>query len=185
MIEQVQAGEMFTLCLMAIALSMDAFSVCIGLGMRGIRLKQIAKISILTGFFHMLMPFKGMLIGRYLSHFMGKFTIAIGGGLLIVFGLHMIYSSLFERERSSWISTTSWGLLLFAFGVSVDSFSVGLSLGFFPLNFWLSILFFGMGGLFLTMLGLLIGRKVNRLVGGYGEALGGIILFVFGIKFLL
>lgn len=180
-----QPGEILTLCFMAFALGMDAFSVCIGLGMKGIRLRDVAKISLLNGFFHMFMPLVGILIGRYLSTYMGDLTIIIGGSLLILFGLNMIYSSAFGEEKDSWVSIRGWGLFLFTIGVSVDSFSVGLSLGLFSINMWLSIFCFGLAGIILTACGLLIGRRVSFILGEYGEAIGGIILLVFGIKFLL
>jgi putative Mn2+ efflux pump MntP len=183
--EVMQLGEILTLCLMAIALGMDAFSVSIGLGMQGLRLRFIAKVSVINGLFHMLMPLLGILIGRYLSHYLGKLAIHIGGILLIFFGIQMIYSSFFNKEKDSWVSTTVWGIILFSLGVSLDAFSVGLSLGFFAVNMWVSILFFGVSGLVLTALGLLLGRKVSGWMGEYSEALGGMILLVFGIKFLV
>lgn len=180
-----EIGELVTVGLMALALSMDAFSVCLGLGMKGIRLRQVAKLSMLIGFFHMLMPFIGIQVGLYLSYFVGSLTFFLGGCLLIVFGLNMIYSSLLGVERNSWLRNTGWSVLLLAFGVSMDSFSIGLSLGLFSVNVWLSIFCFGLASLCLTAIGLIIGRKVNRLIGEYGELVGGIILLVFGIRFLL
>jgi putative Mn2+ efflux pump MntP len=36
----------------------------------------------------------------------------------------------------------------------------------------------------MSVLGLLLGRKVSRSLGGYGEALGGVILLAFGLLFL-
>jgi putative Mn2+ efflux pump MntP len=183
--EYIQLGEILTLCLMSIALGMDAFSMSIGLGMQGLRLRFIAKISLVNGLFHMLMPLFGMLIGRYLSHYLGNMAVSIGGILLIFFGIQMIYSSFFNAEKDSWVSTTAWGILLFSFGVSLDAFSVGLSLGFFDVNIWVTVIFFGVAGFGLTALGLLLGRKVGGWLGEYSEAFGGMILLVFGIKFLV
>lgn len=183
--EQFQLGEFLTLCFMAFALGMDAFSMSIGIGMQGMRLRLIAKISLINGLFHMIMPLFGILIGRYLSHYLGNLAVTMGGILLIGFGIHMIYSSFFKSDSRSWISTTLWGICLFSIGVSIDAFSVGLSLGFFLINTWLTIVIFGMAGLGLSAAGLLLGRKVGGWIGEYSEAIGGIILLVFGIKFLV
>lgn len=180
-----QLGEWITLCLMAFALGMDAFSVCIAVGMQGIRLLHVAKISLVNGVFHMIMPLIGILLGRSLSTILGNFTIFLGGGLLVFFGLHMIYHALFKQEKMTWLGQTNWGLVLFALGVSVDSFSVGLTLGLFAIHIWLAVCLFGLFGMLLTMLGLLLGRKVGSWAGGYGQIFGGIILVVLGIKFLL
>jgi putative Mn2+ efflux pump MntP len=178
-------GEFLTLCLMAIALGMDAFSVSIGLGMQGLRLRQVMKISLLIGFFHMIMPLLGIMIGRYLSAYMGSLTVTIGGILLILFGIHMIYSSVTGQERDSWFSSTGWGLILFSIGVSLDGFSVGLSLGLFAVNTWLTSIIFGLFGVGMTAIGLLLGRKLGAWIGKYGEVVGGMILLAFGVEFLL
>lgn len=183
--DQYELGELLTLCFMAFALGMDAFSMSIGLGMQGMRLRLIAKISLINGFFHMFMPFLGILIGRYLSHFLGSLAVKMGGILLILFGIHMFYSSFFRADTKSWISTTLLGICLFSIGVSIDAFSVGLSLGFFIVNEWLTVMIFGIAGLGLTAVGLLLGRKAGGWIGEYSEAVGGIILLVFGIKFLV
>lgn len=181
-----QLGEILTLCVMAIALGMDAFSMSIGLGLKGMRLRKVAQISLLNGIFHIIMPCLGIIVGRFLSGFMGEIAVTIGGVLLILFGLHMIYASLFdEEEETSWINDSGWGLLLFSIGVSMDGFSVGLSLGMFAVNTVLTLLFFGFFGFFMTACGLLLGRKLGNWIGQYSEVLGGMILLAFGIKFLI
>lgn len=58
-------GEVFTLSLMAFALGMDAFSVSLGMGMASIRLKQIVKVGLTVGLFHIWMPLIGMLTGNF------------------------------------------------------------------------------------------------------------------------
>jgi putative Mn2+ efflux pump MntP len=180
-----QLGEFLTLCLMAVALGMDAFSMSLGLGMKGIRYLHMIKVSLFNGLFHILMPFLGIVVGRYLSSFLGDLAIIFGGVLLIFFGINMIYSSLFKEEENSWVSSSGWGLILFSIGVSMDGFSVGLSLGMFSVNLWLAIMLFGLSGCVLTALGLLLGRKISGHVGEYSETIGGMILLAFGIKFLI
>jgi manganese efflux pump family protein len=183
--DSVHIGEIITVCLMAIALGMDSFSVSLGIGMSRAGEKQIWLISAVNGVFHMIMPFLGILTGRYLTDVVGQLAVYIGGSILVFFGVHMLFSSFMRCESVSWVSTTGWGIVLFSIGVSLDSFSVGLSLGLFFVNMWLSILLFGLAAALLTALGLVIGRKTGRWVGGYSEACGGIILIAFGIKFLL
>lgn len=69
--------------------------------------------------------------------------------------------------------------------MSLDSFSVGLSLGIFGARTFLTIIVFGVVSMLLTWLGLLLGRRVQGWLGSYSEALGGSILLAFGIKLLL
>jgi putative Mn2+ efflux pump MntP len=178
-------GQLLTILIMAIALGMDAFSLGIGIGMKGIRLFDILKISLVIGFFHIVMPLMGMFMGHYVSSLLGGVAAAAGGGLLILLGSHMIYSSLRGDAVQSFDHRTLWGLLVFALSVSIDSFSVGVSMGMFSGDLMLTVVLFGLFGLVMSMAGLLLGRNVANWVGEYGEAVGGVILVVFGIKFLL
>jgi putative Mn2+ efflux pump MntP len=131
----------------------------------------MVKISIVIGFFHVIMPLMGMFTGQYVGSLLGDVATAIGGLLLVLLGSHMVYSSLRGEAIPSFDHRTLWGLFVFSLSVSMDSFSVGLSLGMFATD--------------ILVTGLLLGRHMGSWVGDYGEALGGIILLAFGLKFLL
>lgn len=179
------AGELLTLILMAFALGMDAFSVGLGMGMFNLRLRQIFKIGMTIGIFHVWMPLLGMIAGKFLSDQFGTIATYIGGGLLFVLGLQMIWSSFKNDEEGSVITPVGIGLMVFAFSVSLDSFSVGLTLGIYKAKTALVLICFGIAATLLTWCGLLIGRKVQDWMGQYSEALGGSILLAFGLKLLL
>ncbi|WP_343796692.1 manganese efflux pump MntP family protein [Bacillus carboniphilus] len=169
---------------MAFALGMDAFSIGLGMGMIKLRLKQIVLIGLTVGLFHVWMPLLGMMAGRYLSDTFGQVASYAGGLLLIILGLQMFWAS-FQAEESSPIRPVGMGLMVFALSVSLDSFSVGLTLGIYGAKTIVAVICFGLAATLLTWIGLLLGRKVQGLLGQYSEALGGSILFVFGIKLLL
>lgn len=176
-------GELVTLLIMAVALGMDAFSVGLGMGMFKLRLKRIFKIGLAIGGFHAIMPLLGMLIGDYLSDYFGKLATMAGGVLLLLLGAQMIYSTFFGGPEAI-VEPIGIGLLLFSLSVSLDSFSVGLSLGIYGARMWLTVFLFGVVSAFLTWIGLLMGRKFQGWIGTYGEMFGGCILFVFGLKLL-
>ncbi|WP_071460996.1 manganese efflux pump MntP [Bacillus massilinigeriensis] len=177
-------GELITLLLMAFALSMDAFSVGLGMGMISLSKRQIFKIGLIIGFFHMLMPLIGIVVGSFLSDQFGAIAGYIGGGLLVLMGMQMIRSG-FNTDGDSIITPVGSGLILFALSVSLDSFSVGLTLGIYGARTILVIACFGAASAILSWAGLLIGRKVKGVLGSYGEVLGGSILLVMGLKLLL
>lgn len=179
----VEFGELLTIGLMAFALGMDAFSVGLGMGMFKLRLKQVFKIGVIVGLFHVLMPLLGIVAGRFLSDKFGEIAAYIGGGLLILLGLQMLWSSL-QKEDESLITPVGFGLFIFAVSVSLDSFSVGLTLGIFGAKTILVLSLFGIGAAVLTWIGLLIGRKVQGWLGSYSVSLGGAILLAFGIKLI-
>ena len=78
--------------MIAFALSMDAFSLGDGVGMVGIRLREIVKVSITIGLFHMAMPLVGIVVGVYLSELVGDIAVFIGGGVLMAIGVHMLWN---------------------------------------------------------------------------------------------
>jgi manganese efflux pump family protein len=180
-----KTGQLLTLLIMALALGMDAFSLGVGIGMRGIRLRDILKLSTVIALFHILMPLAGIWTGRYVSTLLGSVATTVAGGLLLLLGSHMVYSSLRGDSVTSINHRTVWGILLFALSVSIDSFSVGVSLGVFAVDIWLTVLLFGLFGGVMSILGLLLGRRVSSSLGGYGEACGGVILLTFGLLFLI
>ncbi len=175
--------EIVTLSIMAFAVGMDAFSVSLGLGIYKLRLRQIFYIGLTIGLFHMLMPLIGIFTGHLLSGTFGKITDFIGGALLVFIGLQMLSSS-FSKEEGTIITPAGWGSLLFGLVVSLDSFSAGLSLGMFGVRVIAAVICFGAVSTLLTWCGLLLGRKVQHLIGAYGELLGGSILIAFGIKLI-
>jgi putative Mn2+ efflux pump MntP len=178
------AGQLAAIILMALALGMDAFSLGIGIGMKGVRLWDVLKLSSVIALFHVLMPLAGMMTGHYVSALLGGVATSAAGALLLLLGCHMIYSSLRGEQVDSIDHRTGWGLLIFSLSVSIDSFSVGVSLGMFSAHLLVTVLMFGFFGGLMSILGLMLGRRVSRSLGGYGEAFGGAILLAFGILFL-
>ncbi|WP_144560242.1 manganese efflux pump MntP [Shouchella miscanthi] len=176
--------EIVTIMIMAAALGMDAFSVTLGMGMLGLTGKQVFRIGLTIGAFHVFMPLLGMITGQWLS---GKYDVIatyIGGGLLLVIGVQMLLAS-FSEEENSKLRPVGIGLLLFALGVSLDSFSAGLSFGILGTKVMLTVVSIGAVSMVLAWLGLLIGSKFHKLIGSYGELLGGVILIGFGLKIML
>jgi putative Mn2+ efflux pump MntP len=179
----VAIGEIITLFVMAFALGMDAFSIGLGMGMVSLRYRQIFKIGLLIGLFHIVMPLLGMSIGKQLTLYFGDVATIIGGCLLLWLGIQMVFSS-FHPSEEPFVTPIGYGLLLFAISVSLDSFSVGLSLGIFGARVLITILLFGIMSTLLTWMGLIMGRKFQKWLGSYSEALGGCILVGFGLKLL-
>ncbi|WP_223829517.1 manganese efflux pump MntP [Paenibacillus arenilitoris] len=178
------AGQLLTLLIIALALGLDAFSLGLGIGLKGIRLPDVLKLGAVIALFHVLMPLAGMFAGHYVSGLLGDVASTAAGILLVLLGGHMIYSSLRGEAVQSFDHRSLWGLLVLAISVSVDSFSVGITLGMFAANIWATILLFGLFGGLLSIMGLLLGRKVSGNLGEYGEACGGAILLVFGVLFI-
>lgn len=179
-----QSGQLATILIMAVALGLDAFSLGIGVGMRGIRLRHVLGISVMIAFFHMLMPLLGLFAGRYVGALLGQVTGPAAGGLLALLGIHMIWNS-FQKEESQPVNhATLFGMLLFSLSVSIDSFSVGVSLGMFVNDALLIVATFGAVGGLMSIMGLMLGREAGSRLGEFGEMAGGMILLAFGLMFI-
>ncbi|MGO4547559.1 manganese efflux pump MntP family protein [Paenibacillus sp. 2TAB23] len=181
---QLQAGQLLTLLIIALALGLDAFSLGLGIGLKGIRLRDILKLGVVIALFHVIMPLAGIYTGQYVGVLLGSVATTAAGVLLVLLGGHMIYSSLRGDAVQSFDHKSLWGLLVLSLSVSIDSFSVGITLGMFAANMWTTVLMIGVLGGLMSVCGLLLGRKVSGNLGEYGEAIGGGILFVFGILFI-
>ncbi len=171
--------------LLAIALGMDAFSLGIGLGLQKISWKNIFKISITIGIFHIIMPLVGLVSGKYLATYVGNIAEPIGGIILVILGSNMLWSAVIGVKNNKLDYSNLFGLILIAFSVSIDALSTGFSLGLNSLSLCSVIFIFGFFGTVMSGLGLYLGNKINILAGDYGEIFGGIVLIIIGIKFLV
>lgn len=174
----------WALIMMGLALGMDAFSISLGMGMYSIRARRMFWIGLVVGLFHVLMPLVGILVGEHLSTAFGEIAKVLGGAILLILGVRMIYVGIFKQDEPL-MSPTGIGLFFFAFSVSLDSFSAALSLGIIGLNRIAVISIFGLCATLLTWAGFLIGRKFQGMLGGVSEVMGGGILFAVGLHMIM
>ena len=180
-------NDALEILMMALALGMDAFSLAVGVGLKGIDRNRAIFLCFAIGFFHIVLTLIGIYAGMLLQGVLGTLAKWFGSFLLFGLGLHMLYSTLFAKEEdASSLNTTYTGMILFAIGVSIDALSVGFSLGLRSTAYGIvSAATFGIVGLVMCGGGLVIGRRVNRLAGTAGEIFGAIILLGYGVYFLL
>lgn len=167
---------------LAVALGLDAFSVCLGIGLQPLRLKKIFIIGLWIGTFHIFMPLLGLWVGTFLVDWAANFTELISGLLLFGLGIHMIIYTFAEdygHQRRLIVDGTA--LIMLAFSVSLDSFPVGISLGMSGIATMLTLLLFGMVTTVMVWTSLIIGKKIQSNYGRSFEWLGGFILCLLGL----
>ena len=165
--------------LTALALSLDAFSLSIIYGtiIREKNKRLILAISV--GLFHFFMPLLGYLLGNIFVLNLIKNTNIISFIIFIFLGLEMF----FNKDEEQIISLTkATNILLFAFTVSIDSFSVGIVLS--NKNILIPIMLFSTVSFLFTFVGLVIGNKLDNLLGKYTTKLGGLILILLSFYYL-
>lgn len=179
-------SDSLPLIFMALALSMDAFSVSLGLGMQFLPWRLIFLIGLVFGLFHVAFPILGILFGVLLSEGFGQIAHLLSGALLILVGFHMFFSAFSEggdRKKPSF-KASRLSIILLGITVSADSLPIGLSLGLRGVKTALALFFFGLFSTLFTWTGLVLGRQVKGFLHAYSELLGGSILLSFGLYLL-
>lgn len=167
-----------TILLIAISLSMDAFSLALIYGISGISKKQRLALSIIVGIYHFIMPLNGLMLGIFIDNIKFINLDIIASVILIYIGIDLIISNFKEEET---ISLSRIGLLIFGLSVSIDSLTVGIGLKAITDNYLLASLTFSMCSMFFTYLGLVLGNLIGSRIGAYSKVAGGIILIVIAI----
>jgi len=171
------------LLLVAIALGTDAFSLAIGIGMRGVRNRQIWILSGTVFLFHVVMPLIGVVLGQLLGELVGKYAVWIGAGVIILIGLNMVRQSLMPGESILETSLEGWGLFILGLSVSLDALSVGLGLGALSVQtLQITAGTIGIVAGLMTATGLIFGRYLGQWFGTRAEFVGGLVLIAVGIK---
>ncbi len=169
---------MWLIFLIAVSLSMDAFSLSLMYGTLGMSKSDICKLSFITGFFHLFMPFLGCLIGMNFVFLNSSFIIFI---ILFLIGVSMVINS-FKDEEVKTLNLK--GMFLFALAVSIDSFSVGITLKNFSDLWFFAPLIFSLVSGFFTFWGLILGGSIKKIFGAIATILGGLCLIVIAFYFL-
>lgn len=169
--------------IIAISLSMDTFSLSIIYGTLGMNKKEILSLSTLVGIFHFFMPLLGNCIGELILKHLPIESSTFAGIIFFVIAFQMVVS-LFKNEEVKRITSFS-SFLLFAFTVSIDSFSVGIGLNAILLNHFLATTIFMIVSFTFTFLGLYMGKKLKNYFGKIATLLGSVILFILSIYYIL
>lgn len=178
---------MLEIFLLAFALSMDAFAVSIGLGVKSQNFsKSLAfKVALLFGFFQALMPLFGYLASIGLGTFITSVDHWIAFALLGVIGGKMLYESFQEGTEDEITVITNKVLLMLAIATSIDAMAAGFTLNLIDMNTFLSMLIIGVVTFVFSFLGVFIGTKGGTFLEDKAEKIGGIILIGIGLKILI
>lgn len=167
---------------MAIGLSMDAFSLALAYGTTKIPINKKVLLSITVGIFHFFMPKLGALIGtELLLNYIAKANYLVG----IIFLILAIEMLLSRKEEKTGSITNMISIILFSFTVSIDSFSVGIALSLTTTDINSPCIIFALISTLFTFLGVELGSKIAYKFENKAEYIGIIILLILGVKYLI
>lgn len=163
-----------------IGLSMDTFSLSISLGTTNPSLKKVIETSLLVGLFHFFMPILGSIIGIFLTPMAIKGNLITG--IIFLFLAIQMYLSRNNEEKIPFLNFLNQ--LLFAFTVSIDSFSVGIAFGITRESVLISSSVFLLVSTLFTGIGLLLGRFLATKSSKISLFIGISILIIIGLKYI-
>lgn len=163
-----------------IGLSMDAFSLSLSIGTTSPNTKTIIKTSIIVGVFHLIMPMLGYFIGYAFKQKIPNINI-LTFILFLILSIEMYKSK--DEETKSILNTLT--ILLIAFSVSIDSFTVGIAFGLNNELILIASIIFMIISSISTYLGLSLGKKLKNKYKKKATYLGIILLLIVALKYLL
>ena len=177
-------SSFFTVLLIGISLSMDAFSLALVYGIQGISKKEKIFLSIIVGIYHFIMPIIGLSFGTILENISVININLIATLILIYIGIDLIISN-YKKEKEDKLEISKIGFLIFGLSVSIDSLTVGIGLKAITNNFLISSIIFSLTSTIFTYLGLTLGNIIGNKIGSYSKTIGGIILIIIAILLFL
>ncbi|MBQ1478140.1 MAG: manganese efflux pump [Erysipelotrichaceae bacterium] len=174
--------------LLGIALAMDAFAVSIVNGIRyqNYHKKEMILSSFFFGLFQGAMPLLGafiflrfMNIVESIDHWVVFTALSILGWNMMREGLHP------ETVEEKGESFTFKILIAESIATSIDALSAGVSLPFMGISVYLCALIIALTTMVICLFGHFMGKKLGMLLKDKAVFVGGLILFLIGLKTLL
>ena len=185
---------MFSVFLIGVSLSMDAFAISVANGMslsgdrgRSRRFSAALWMGLYFGFFQFLMPLLGYLLGSTVSRYVEALGPYISFFLLAFIGGKMLLDGLRDGEEEAGMAALSHPrLLVMAVATSIDALAVGVSFAFVEgfSNLLGSCALIGCTTFVISCAGAVLGSLVPGVSGKRAGILGGAVLICIGIKLL-
>lgn len=178
---------MIEVLFLAVALSMDAFAVSIGLGTKnGQKTRKLALLAgVYFGFFQALMPVIGYLAGKGLLGWIEAFAPWIAFCLLALIGGKMIYESFTDNAEEDVAKVTHRVMFMLAIATSIDAMAAGFALNLLDVAPLAACMIIGITTFAFSFIGVFVGVKSGTWLESKAELLGGVVLIFIGIKLLL
>lgn len=190
--------DFVSLFLIAVGLSMDAFSVaiCKGLSMQKATAGRCSVVGLWFGGFQALMPVAGYFLGYNFRDAIVSVDHWIAFALLALIGVNMIREAVGkDNENEGGACGCGCGreseelsarkMFPMAVATSIDALAVGVSFAFLNVNIWTSAAAIGVTTFVLSFVGVKVGNIFGAKYKSKAELAGGIILILIGLKILV
>ncbi|WP_395639039.1 manganese efflux pump MntP family protein [Pseudolysinimonas sp.] len=179
---------LWSLFLIALGVSADAFAVALGKGlhMRRVNYRHAAIIAVTFAGFQVVMPLIGWFVGTQFHQFITEIDHWVAFALLALIGGKMLWDAIRDGDDDGVDDDRLRvrQLLLLALATSIDALAVGISFAFLDVSIVEALVVIGVTTLVLTFAGVLVGHRAGLRFRGPAEIVGGAILILIGTKIL-
>jgi putative Mn2+ efflux pump MntP len=177
-----------TLFAIAFSLSLDAFAVATvaGITLGEPSRRQRFRLSFHFGIFQAMMLTGGWCLGSAVARLLHGLDAWVAFALLALVGGNIVRNSLCgdEDERRKFDPTRGWELVFLSIASSLDALAVGISLAMVNFPIIRSAMIVGIVSYGMTLLGMVIGKRIGAIWGRRCELLGGVFLIAIGLYIL-
>ncbi|MPM57852.1 putative manganese efflux pump MntP [bioreactor metagenome] len=188
------------LFILSVGLSMDAFavSICKGLSLKKVSLKECSKVGLYFGGFQGGMPLIGFILGIQFKDYITSIDHCIAFILLSFIGINMIRESMEKDEDGGIVDLTEAAvgeeevnqlgfknMVILAIATSIDALAVGITFAFLQVDIIPAVSFIAIVTFVLSAIGVKIGNVFGTKYKSKAEFAGGAILILIGMKILL
>jgi manganese efflux pump family protein len=174
-----------TIILIAISLAIDCFviSVCIN-SINKLKKLEYIRLPMHFGLFQLFMTVIGYYLGSSFRIYIDSFDHWIAFLLLVLIGIKMIIDSL-KKECKVINKLDEKTLIGLSVATSIDALAIGIAFSMIDGGIIINSIIIGLFAFGLSLIGLLIGRKIRKFNIGFIGIIGGLVLIGIGIRVLL
>ena len=155
-------------------LSLDNFRVAVALGTVPFGVRRAVQVALTFGLWDLVMPLVGLVLGRQAGSAIGPVAEVVGSIALGGYGLYLLITALRRPEPEE--LDHPWALFGIPLTLSLDNLVAGTSLGLLGFSPLFSSVAFGAITAVMSLVGLLVGRFVVRLVPIRSDLVSGVAL---------
>lgn len=182
--------SLFSLLLLSLAMSMDAFAAAIGKGAASpdLRLRDALRCASVFAVVEMTTPILGWAAGKAAAPWIAQWDHWLAFLLLTLLGLNMLRQAYGTPEIPSNDTAPTpacnGAMVLTAIATSIDAAAAGVSLSILDVSIVQAALMIGTCTLLAATVGLWCGRSLGKIGGRIAEVLGGLVLIGIGSSLL-
>ena len=177
--------ELISIILIGITLALDCLAICVCVSsLQKIKKTELINIPLHFAIFQAGMLVLGYYLGKYFESYIKSYAPWIAFILLAGIGIKIIYDSLKENTEEVTLNSEKT-LIILSIATSIDALVIGITFSLIEVSLILSSVIIAIVTFIISLLGLLIGKKIAEFKFNFAGIAGGLVLIFLGSKTLV